>query len=174
MFPSSSTNSSSIASWLSIVKYGSPSLSPKTTSESSRPMPSLSLVSIVTRSTSSNVVFKTLVVELKLLTTPVWPLLARVFVTPNVPDTSFKTKFAVNCPSGASVYLNPWLIILTLSTAPISFVSAVRSVLVPEVDVTVTEGNNVYPSPPSFMNTLVISPVETVPSSKANVSLSVP
>ena len=80
----------------------------------------------------------------------------------------------MNCPSGASVYLNPCFVTLTLSTAPISFVSDVRTAPVPDVDVTAIEGNREYPSPPSFKKTLVISPVETVPSSKANVSLSVP
>ena len=97
-----------------------------------------------------------------------------MFVTPNVPVTSFKRKFAINCPSGASIYLNPCFVTLTLSTAPMSFVSARRAAPVPSADVIVIEGNSEYPSPPSFKNTLVISPVVTVPSSRANVSLFVP
>ena len=92
----------------------------------------------------------------------------------NVPVTSFKIKFALNRPSGASVYLNPCLTILTSSTAPISFVSARRAAPVPDVEVTETEGSKEYPPQQSFKNTLVISPVGAVPSSKANVSLSVP
>ena len=97
-----------------------------------------------------------------------------MFVAANVPVMSFKRKFAVNCPSGASVYLNPCFLTLTLSTTPISFVSARRTALAPFVDVTATLGNSEYPSPPSFKNTLAISPVATVPDSNAKVSLSVP
>ena len=108
------------------------------------------------------------------MTTPVCPLVLKVFVVAKVPVTSFKRKLALNCPSGASLYLNPWFVILTLSTAPILVVSARRAAPVPLVDVIVIEGNNEYPSPPSFKNTLVISPVFTVPSSRAKVSLVVP
>ena len=64
-----------------------------------------------------------------------------MFVTPNVPVTSFKRKFAINCPSGASVYLNPCFVTLTLSTAPISFVSARRTAPVPAAEVTEIEGS---------------------------------
>ena len=70
-------------------------------------------------------------VEFQSFITPVWPVLVRVFAAANVPVTSFKIKFALNLPSGASVYLNPCFVILTLSAAPISFVSAVRSAFNP-------------------------------------------
>ena len=52
-----------------------------------------------------------------------------VSVSPNakVPLTSLSKKFARNLPSGAAVYLNPWFVIFTLSTAPISFESARRA-----------------------------------------------
>ena len=91
-----------------------------------------------------------------------------------VPDTSLTTKLALNVMSGAAKYLNPWLFILTLSTAPISVVVDRRAALVPVVVDIVIDGRREYPAPPSFRNTLVISPVLTVPSSRANVSDVVP
>ena len=113
-------------------------------------------------------------VVLKLLTVPVNPEVVRVLPKAKVPLTSLSKKFALNFPSGATVYLKPWLVIFTLSTTPISSVSARRAALVPVFDVTETVGNKEYPSPPSFTKTLEIAPVPIVPSSKAKVSLDVP
>ena len=119
--------------------------------------------------------------ESKLITVPVNPAVVSVLPAAKVPVTSFNKKLALNRPSGATVYLNPWLVISTLSTAPMSSVSARRAALEPRDDVTETLGKSEYPSPPSLMNTLAISPMFAlasidfiVPDSKAKVSFSVP
>ena len=91
-------------------------------------------------------------VESKLFTVPVNPAVVRVLFSAKVPLTSLSKKFARNLPSGAAVYLKPCLVTLTLSTAPMSSVSARRTALEPKDDVTETLGKREYPSPPSLTN----------------------
>ena len=72
---------------------------------SSNAISSSSPVSRITLTTSSIVVSSTLVVELKSLTVPV--CVVSVLAAVKVPDISLRTKLALNCTSGATVYLNP-------------------------------------------------------------------
>ena len=120
-------------------------------------------------------------VESKLFTVPVNPAVVRVLFSAKVPLTSLSKKFARNLPSGATVYLKPCFVKLTLSTAPMSSVSARRTALEPKDDGTEPLGNREYHSPPSLTNTFAISPMFAlasidfiVPDSKTKVSFSVP
>mgnify|MGYP005685948513 CR=1 FL=1 len=73
---------------------------PNSNSNDSWKVPSCSCFTLTT---FSNVVSRTLVEESKALTVPVW--VVKVLLTANVPDTSFKTKWALNVKSGGLVSL---------------------------------------------------------------------
>ena len=73
---------------------------PNSNSNDSWKVPSCSCFTLTT---FSNVVSRTLVEESKALTVPVCEV--KVLLTANVPDTSFKTKWALNVKSGGLVSL---------------------------------------------------------------------